>query len=117
RARSSRRGSFRAAGPRGPRPDDVRPDKRVREPAVFRRDRPDQVRASDAKRSPPDARLRAVVRQDFQRDEIVKKAPSSNIQAPEKLQTSSSKTRSPAFWFLELGVSLELGAWCLELVQ
>jgi hypothetical protein len=34
-----------------------------------------------------------------------------------KLQTSSSKTRSPASWFLELGASLELGAWNLELVQ
>jgi hypothetical protein len=47
----------------------------------------------------------------------MKKAPSTKFQAPKKLQTSSSKTWSRASWFLELGVSLELGAWNLELLK
>jgi hypothetical protein len=38
--------------------------------------------------------------------------PSTKIQAPKKLQYSNFKSRSRA---LELGVSLELGAWNLEL--
>jgi hypothetical protein len=46
----------------------------------------------------------------------MKKAPSSNIQAPKKLQTSSSKVRlALRGWILVLGASLELGAWNLEL--
>src|ERR1051326_8840042 len=44
-----------------------------------------------------------------------RKAPSSNIQAAEKLQFSSSKNSRLHCWSLELGVSLELGWWCLEL--
>jgi hypothetical protein len=38
------------------------------------------------------------------------KAPSSNIQAPEKHQVSSA-----IFWSLKFGISLVLGAWNLEL--
>jgi hypothetical protein len=43
------------------------------------------------------------------------KAPSPNIQAPEKFQHSSSKARTAVPWCLELGASLVLGAWILEL--
>ena len=43
--RSSGRRNFRIARSRGPRPDDVWPDERFREPAIFRRDRADQVRS------------------------------------------------------------------------
>jgi hypothetical protein len=45
------------------------------------------------------------------------KTPSTNIQAPEKLQASSFKrSESGALvWSLGFGVSLELGAWNLEL--
>jgi hypothetical protein len=41
---------------------------------------------------------------------------STKLQAPEKRQTSSSNHRpAPMVWFLELGISLELGAWSLVL--
>jgi hypothetical protein len=46
------------------------------------------------------------------------KAPSSNIQAPEKLQASSFKGFScdqHDVWNLKIGISLVLGAWMLEL--
>jgi hypothetical protein len=44
------------------------------------------------------------------------KAPSTNIQAPEKLQTANFKRggRSLA-WSLKFGASLDVGAWMLEL--
>src|SRR5690348_5639389 len=45
------------------------------------------------------------------------KAPSTNIQAPVKLQLSNSKRRlNDALhpWCLKIGASLELGCWCLE---
>ena len=47
------------------------------------------------------------------------KAPSPNIQHPEKLQTPSSKKLRAAnpFWRLRLDVSLELGCWGLELMN
>jgi hypothetical protein len=41
-------------------------------------------------------------------------APSAKIQAPKKHQYSNIKSRGSA-WSLEFGVSLELGAWDLEL--
>src|SRR5262249_18757464 len=44
------------------------------------------------------------------------KAPSSKLQAPEKLQTSNSNARDRDDWSLELDVSVELGAWSLELL-
>jgi len=40
------------------------------------------------------------------------KAPSSQHQAPEKLQASNPMHR-PFLWCLKFGVSLELGVWCL----
>src|SRR4051812_7837673 len=43
---------------------------------------------------------------------IIRETPNTKLQAPEKLQNSSSKMTRCA-WNLELGVSLELGAWCL----
>jgi hypothetical protein len=45
------------------------------------------------------------------------KTPSTNLQAPEKLKASNSKTacRIRPFWCLKFEVSLELGAWNLEL--
>jgi hypothetical protein len=46
------------------------------------------------------------------------KAPSSNIQAPEKLQIPSSNGfygNRRDLWNLTLGISLVLGAWMLEL--
>jgi hypothetical protein len=47
----------------------------------------------------------------------VMEAPSSKRQVPKKLQAPSSKVkrRKPRCWDLELGLSLELGAWDLEL--
>ena len=48
------------------------------------------------------------------------KAPSSKLQAPEKLQTPSTNQKACARgrrWSLELGVYLELGAWILELLS
>src|SRR5256885_24043 len=113
RHRSSGRRSFRIAGARRPCPDHVRPNERFRESAILRCDRPDQVRASHADRSPADARLRAAVRKNLQRDEIVKKAPSTKLQAPTKLQTPSSKIRSTVFgvWSLVFLWSLVLGIW------
>jgi hypothetical protein len=45
------------------------------------------------------------------------KHPSSNIQAPEKLQIPNSGQVSVAVWSLELGDSLELGYWSLELFE
>jgi hypothetical protein len=43
------------------------------------------------------------------------KAPRSKLQAPEKLQNSSSKRAARTVWSLALEVSLELAAWILEL--
>jgi hypothetical protein len=44
------------------------------------------------------------------------KAPNSKLQAPEKFQTPSSNMLGRQLVFdLELGSSLELGAWNLEL--
>src|SRR5258708_7676840 len=44
------------------------------------------------------------------------KAPSSNIQAPEKHQASSTKPPATRLcWDLVLGYSLEVGAWCFGL--
>jgi hypothetical protein len=43
------------------------------------------------------------------------KAPTSKLQHPEKHQTSTSNSARYRFWSLELEVSLELGAWNLEL--
>jgi hypothetical protein len=48
------------------------------------------------------------------------KAPSTNIQAPEKLHIPSIKARTPTVsratqpWSLVFAISLELGCWCLE---
>jgi ABC-type Fe3+ transport system permease subunit/DNA-binding beta-propeller fold protein YncE len=43
-------------------------------------------------------------------------APSSKLQAPEKLQMPSSKhVQAAATWILDLGVSLDLGSWILNL--
>jgi hypothetical protein len=42
------------------------------------------------------------------------KAPSTNIQAPEKFQAPNTHLRSQV-WGLVVGASLELGAWSLEL--
>jgi hypothetical protein len=45
-------------------------------------------------------------------------APSTKFQAPEKPQTSNTKADPVTHgfdWNLELGISLELGAWNLEL--
>jgi hypothetical protein len=42
------------------------------------------------------------------------KAPNPNLQIPGKLQSSSSKNWPRGDWLLELGISLELGAWDLE---
>jgi hypothetical protein len=43
-------------------------------------------------------------------------APSINIQAPEKHQAPTFKSSPTAFFGgLEFGISLELGAWMLEL--
>jgi hypothetical protein len=45
------------------------------------------------------------------------KAPSTNIQAPEKLKAPSFKqAREGAFWSLRFDVSLDVGAWNLELL-
>jgi hypothetical protein len=42
------------------------------------------------------------------------KAPSTNIQAPEKLQFSNiNPDGSDMFWSLNFGSSLELGTWML----
>jgi hypothetical protein len=43
------------------------------------------------------------------------KAPSSKLQAPEKHQDPNIKRRRE-YWSLGFGISLELGAWDLELV-
>src|SRR5438105_706695 len=43
------------------------------------------------------------------------KAPSTNIQAPEKLQEPSFKTRALRVWSLQFGASPLLGAWMLVL--
>jgi hypothetical protein len=42
------------------------------------------------------------------------KAPNSKHQAPEKFQAPNSKPSRDGFLSLEFGVSLELGAWCLD---
>src|ERR1035441_10328852 len=42
------------------------------------------------------------------------KAPSTNIQAPEKHQAPNFKRAAGGFWRLVFGISLELGAWILE---
>src|SRR5262245_23779333 len=42
------------------------------------------------------------------------KAPSSHIQAPEKHQYSKLQTPRRPVWNLKFGVSLDVGAWCLE---
>jgi hypothetical protein len=42
------------------------------------------------------------------------KAPSTNIQAPEKLQVVGAGDTA-AIWNLNVGASLELGTWNLEL--
>jgi hypothetical protein len=42
------------------------------------------------------------------------KIPSTNLQAPEKHQTSIFKIARHNARVLELGISLELGAWNLE---
>jgi hypothetical protein len=39
--------------------------------------------------------------------------PNPNLQIPKNLQFPSTKQLSRAFWRLELGISLELGAWNL----
>jgi hypothetical protein len=44
----------------------------------------------------------------------MRKIPSSKFQVPKKLQIPRIKDRE-RFWNLELGVSLELGTWNLEL--
>jgi 2-oxo-4-hydroxy-4-carboxy-5-ureidoimidazoline decarboxylase len=44
-------------------------------------------------------------------------APNSNVQAPEKHQISSSQTAPLPAWNLQLGISLELGAWNLGFQQ
>jgi hypothetical protein len=43
------------------------------------------------------------------------KAPSTNVQAPEKHQASSSKMATTHDYRLRFGISLDVGAWCLEL--
>jgi hypothetical protein len=43
------------------------------------------------------------------------KAPSANIQAPEKLQAPNTKKCGALDWSLKLGASLDVGAWNLEL--
>jgi len=42
-------------------------------------------------------------------------APHSNIRAPENLQSSNSKEWRELSWILGLGISLDVGAWDLEL--
>jgi hypothetical protein len=46
---------------------------------------------------------------------MIKKAPSTKIQAPEKNQDPNSKRSTSGFWSLGFEVSLELGVWSLEL--
>src|ERR1035441_3299182 len=44
----------------------------------------------------------------------IQKAPSTNIQAPEKLQASKLQNRRTRFsWMLKFGASLDVGAWSL----
>jgi hypothetical protein len=43
------------------------------------------------------------------------KIPNINIQAPEKLQATICNQRAADYWSLGFEVSLELGAWNLEL--
>jgi hypothetical protein len=44
------------------------------------------------------------------------KAPSTNIQAPEKLQTPNfNSTAGKLNWMLKFGTSPDVGAWNLEL--
>ena len=40
--------------------------------------------------------------------------PNPNIQAPEKLQSTSFKSLAGRLEYLELGISLDVGAWGLE---
>lgn len=42
-------------------------------------------------------------------------APNPNVQAPEKLQSKSFKSFARQLAYLELGISLDVGAWGLEL--
>jgi hypothetical protein len=49
------------------------------------------------------------------RAEEAAKAPSSNIQAPEKFQTQKLQEQRRKGWLLVLGASLDVGAWNLEL--
>jgi hypothetical protein len=44
----------------------------------------------------------------------MQKAPSPNIQAPEKLQFSNTKKSPTILGMLALEISLELGAWNLD---
>src|SRR5437870_9771535 len=45
---------------------------------------------------------------------LLAKAPNSKLQHPEKLQTSTSKTsRVLLFGISVIGISMELGCWCL----
>jgi hypothetical protein len=46
----------------------------------------------------------------------VTEAPSTNIQAPEKFQSSNSKISKGIALILLFGASLEVGAWNLELL-
>jgi len=42
-------------------------------------------------------------------------APNSKLQAPEKFQASNFKKTVGGYWNFELGISLDVGGWCLEL--
>jgi hypothetical protein len=53
----------------------------------------------------------------FGKRRLVPEIPSTNLQAPEKFQTPSSKPASGRFWLLELGASLNVGCWCLALIK
>ncbi len=43
------------------------------------------------------------------------KIPNSKLQAPEKIQIPNIKASPSTNWNLELGASLDVGCWCLEL--
>jgi hypothetical protein len=44
----------------------------------------------------------------------MEKAPSTNLQAPDKLQISNTKKTAARVWMLAFEISLELGAWNLD---
>jgi hypothetical protein len=46
---------------------------------------------------------------------VRRKAPTSKHQAPEKHQAPNTQLPSRSIWSLEVGISLELGGWSLEL--